>query len=179
MSIEEINEFVRSLGFTAWPAVVLFWITVIGSVFRSVQWLLSLKKLPKYSKLIALFDLSIADFEKFLSKNHLKTVRLDTYLDFSIGTKLNVKMSEAAAVLDLPSNDQEINGRRLPLLRQRPDGEFECLDTFIIHAKHPERLKFSAGGTGVCQVLLRGEFDVEMRAHSGPSVEYTLWERRP
>ena len=107
-----------------------------------------------------------------------KTINFDTVLDFSVGDQLSSRIVEETEYGDIfGKGASSLNGKRLPLYILT---EHQTLDSFasvVVVMKQGRRLRFSHGGTGVTQVLLKGRFDVEVRAYSGPSIEITLREK--
>lgn len=106
-----------------------------------------------------------------------RAVTFDTLLDFSVWNQLSNRIVGETEYNELLGGDaSELNGKRLPIYITT---KYKTLDSFaslIVALKDKCKLKFSYGGTGVIQVLLKGRFEVEVRAYAGPSVEITLRE---
>jgi hypothetical protein len=106
-----------------------------------------------------------------------RTVNFDSVLDFSIGGELSHIIAEQTEYRELLVSDpQSLNGRRLPLYIVTDHYTLDSFASLVVRMKESHRLKFSHGGTGVLQILLKGRFEIEVRAYSGPSVEITLRE---
>ncbi len=131
-----------------------------------------------YRKLISVLDPQRGgEFKIFLSARTGKRVSFETYLDFSVGSDERHRMlTEGHFDLILPDDASELNGVAIPLPSIRSDGRITYLDTLTVEMQESRRLKWSAGGTGIRQILFRGTFEIETRAYSGPRVDYTLRE---
>lgn len=108
-----------------------------------------------------------------------RVIRIDTVLDFSriVGDSENIwRQFDLDQLFD---GDSLRNGVCIPIaskkLSSSPANPVP-LNSLRIVVNDPDRLRVSHGGTGIIQVLLSGNFEVETRAFSGPSVEITLRE---
>jgi hypothetical protein len=106
-----------------------------------------------------------------------RTLLFDTVLDFSVWNEQTFRIAgetEYRSMLSQPAS--ELNNKSLPLYTEQEGGRLDCFVYLTISVKDANKLKFSHGGTGVIQVLLKGRFDIEVRHYSGPSIEFTLRE---
>ncbi|HEX3943740.1 MAG TPA: hypothetical protein VHW69_06610 [Rhizomicrobium sp.] len=105
-----------------------------------------------------------------------RTINFDTALDFSIGDSLSSRIADETEYRYLLDHAALPNGERLPLYVLTDHQQLDSFASLVVEPKQGRPMKFSHGGTGVIQVLLKGRFDVEVRGYSGPSVEITLRE---
>jgi hypothetical protein len=106
-----------------------------------------------------------------------RTAYFDTVLDFCVWNELSTRIiTETKYGKLLDQEASQLNGQRLPLYVVTAHGNLDSFASLVVRMKDSQRLKFSHGGTGVTQILLKGRFETEIRAYSGPSVEITLRE---
>lgn len=149
---------------------------IVGGFYGAYVWLSRAIRSRPFKKPLDIFA-GTDELKDALLKLNGKTVNFDTVIDFSIGGVISSRIAEETEYGELLSKDASfLNGRRLPLYVLTAQNSLDSFASLVVEMKQARRLKFSHGGTGITQVLLKGRFDVEVRAYSGPSVEITLRE---
>jgi hypothetical protein len=129
-----------------------------------------------YTKPLRMFS-GTNELRDNLLKLRGRTVDFDTALDFSVGDHVSSRIADETEYTNLLGNDASLlNGQRLPLYVLKDQKHLVSFASLVVDIKQERRLKFSHGGAGINQILLKGRFEVEVRAYSGPSVEITLRE---
>ncbi len=152
-------------------------IGVCAAGIKIFQWAAKRLSRSKYKGAVHIWTVGNNDFQSFLNKSSRKVVYLDLLLDFSIGTESNHQAWSSCAIDFIAAcNVQNLDSSRIPIVSESEHGGFVARDAFVLVVKEPGRLAPSFGGTGLVQVFVHGYFEVEVRAYSGPSIEYTLRE---
>lgn len=151
-------------------------IAIVAGLYGAYEFVCRRLAARPYRKSLSIFAGDDA-VKNDLLKMRGRTVNFDTWLDFSIWNEFThriVSETEYGDLLD--GTGSNLNKQPLPLYIQTEHGTLDSFARVIVNVRDSDRLKFSHGGTGVIQVLLKGRFEVEARWYSGPSVEITLRE---
>jgi hypothetical protein len=149
---------------------------VVGGIYGAYRFARRLVISRPFKKSLPMFA-GTNEVHNTLKELQGKTLDFDTVLDFSIGGEISQRISSESPYGGLLNGDaSKLNGERLPLYTITDYGTLDSFTFLVVRLRDMGRLKFSHGGTGITQVLLRGRFAVEVRAYSGPSIEITLQE---
>jgi hypothetical protein len=111
------------------------------------------------------------EFVAFLNGNIGTIVFLDTYLDSSLSIGTQQDIAERFGIdVDLIATCQ-FDGVPLPL----PNEEQELI-TLTFHFLDDHVLNYSAGGTGIVTVAVRGFYEISRTIHGGPLYAFHLKE---
>ena len=173
---------------------------IIGAILGSIQLYdyFNKDRVVEYKKsYIPLVYTDVNEFRAFLEQNINKKVRFETQFSFDDVLAVNSLVHETCNYTPLfeaiRNSPDQISKTDIGLMEFKKDflaikeenyqseeirsyRYISCLDTIRIFMKEPERLRFSYGGTGTTSLPFTGLFVIEVRAFSGPRVEYTLRE---